>query len=106
MGLMEQSNGRIQEVERRSEKSSVDLGRTYSYRGAWYLCLIPLCCLSLVGCSLKLALITGAATTAAVGVTSVLAPGVVLVPAVIGGTTAVIASAMTAERSVKGERSV
>ena len=29
-------------------------------------------------------------------------PGV-LVPAVIGGTTAVIASAMTAERSVKGE---
>jgi hypothetical protein len=42
------------------------------------------------------------ATTTAVGVTSVVAPGV-LVPAVVGGTTAVIASALTAERSVKGE---
>ena len=59
----------------------------------------------LSGCSLskiKSGLITGAATTAAVGVTSALAPGV-LVPAAVGGTTAVIASAMTAERSVKGE---
>jgi hypothetical protein len=45
---------------------------------------------------------TGVATTAAVGVTSAVAPGV-LVPAVIGGTTAVIASALSAERSVKGE---
>ena len=45
---------------------------------------------------------TGAATTAAVGVTSALVPGV-LAPAVIGGTTAVIASAMTAERSAKAE---
>jgi len=45
---------------------------------------------------------TGAATTAAVGVTSALAPGV-LVPAVVGGTTAVIASAMTAVPSVKAD---
>jgi hypothetical protein len=51
---------------------------------------------------MKSSLITGVATSTAVGVTSVVAPGV-LVPAVVGGTTAVIASALTAERSVKGE---
>ena len=45
---------------------------------------------------------TGIATSTAVGVTSVVAPGV-LVPAVVGGTTAAIASAMTAERSVDGK---
>jgi hypothetical protein len=45
---------------------------------------------------------TGMATSTAVGVASALVPGV-LAPAVIGGTTAVIASAMTAERSVRGE---
>ena len=45
---------------------------------------------------------TGVATTAAVGVTSVLSPSV-LVPAVIGGTTAAVASALTAERSVRSE---
>jgi len=45
---------------------------------------------------------TGIATSTAVGVTSVVAPGV-LVPAAVGGTTAAIASALTAERSVKGE---
>jgi len=63
------------------------------------------CTLSIAGCSLpkiKSSLITGIATTTAVGVTSVVAPGV-LVPAVIGGTTAVIASALSAERSVKVE---
>jgi len=37
-----------------------------------------------------------------VGVTSALAPGI-LVPAAVGGTTAVVASALTAEKSVKGE---
>ena len=99
---MEKFNGRIQKVSRRSKKQALDMGRSSSYRGAWYLWLIPLCCLSLAGCSLKPALITGVATTAAVGVTSVLAPGV-LVLAVIGGTTTVIAFAMTAESSVKGE---
>jgi hypothetical protein len=45
---------------------------------------------------------TGIATSTAVGVTSVVAPGV-LVPAVVGGTTAAIASALSAEQSVKGE---
>ena len=45
---------------------------------------------------------TGIATTTAVGVTSAVVPGV-LAPAVIGGTTAVIASALSAERSVKGD---
>ena len=102
---MEILNGRIQKVSRRSKKQDFDMGRSSSYRGAWYLWLILACTLSIAGCSfskIKTALMTGAATTAAVGVTSALVPGV-LVPAVIGGTTAVIASAMTAERSVKGE---
>jgi hypothetical protein len=66
-------------------------------------CVALVCILSIAGCSsLKSSLITGMATSTAVGVTSALVPGV-LVPAVIGGTTAVIASAMTAERSVSGE---
>ena len=104
---MEKSNGRIKKVcirfDKRSKKQAVDLGRTYSYRGAWYYWLIPLCFLSLAGCeTMKSSLITGLATSTAVGVTSVVAPGV-LVPAVIGGTTAVIASALSAERSVKGD---
>ena len=99
---MEKSNGRIQKVSRRSKKQALDMGSVGFNRGARHLWLIPLCYLTLAGCSLKPALITGAATTAAVGVTSALVPGA-LVPAVIGGTTAVIASAMTAERSVKGE---
>jgi len=84
----------------------MDMGRSSSYRGAWYLWLILACTLSIAGCNsfpkIKSSLITGAATSTAVGVTSVLVPGV-LVPAVIGGTTAVIASALTAEPSVKGE---
>ena len=61
--------------------------------------------LSIAGCSLpkiKSGLMTGAATTVAVGVASAVVPGV-LVPSVIGGTTAVIASALTAEPSVRGE---
>ena len=45
---------------------------------------------------------TGAATSAVVGVTSVL-PGGVIVPTVAGGLTAATASALTAEKSVKGE---
>ena len=109
MGLMEKLNGRIKKVcirfDKRSKKQALDMGRTYSYRGAWYPWLILACTLSIAGCSfpkIKTALMTGAATTAAVGVTSALIPGV-LVPAVVGGTTAVIASAMTAERSVKGQ---
>ena len=81
------------------------MGSSHSYRGTWYPWLILVCTLSIAGCSLpkiKTALVTGAATTAAVGVASALVPGV-LAPAVVGGTTAVIASAMTAEPSVRGE---
>jgi len=102
---MEILNGRIQKASRRSKKQALDMGRSSSYRGAWYLWLILACTLSIAGCSfpkIKSSLITGLATTTAVGVTSVVAPGV-LVPAVVGGTTAVIASALSAERSVKGE---
>jgi len=47
-------------------------------------------------------MITGAATSAVVGATSVL-PGGVIVPTVAGGLTAATASALTAEKSVKGE---
>ena len=51
---------------------------------------------------LKSSLITGAATSAVVGATSVL-PGGVIVPTVASGLTAATASALTAEKSVKGE---
>ena len=101
---METLNGRIQKVSRRSKKQAMDMGSSNSYRGAWYHWLILACTLSIAGCSLpkiKSSLMTGIATTTAVGVTSAVVPGV-LVPAVIGGTTAVIASALSAERSVKG----
>ena len=65
--------------------------------------VIVLCFLSLTGCStLKTALMTGAATTAVVGATSVL-PGGVIVPALAGGATAVTVSALTAEKQVKGD---
>ena len=64
-------------------------------------CLILACILSIAGCSsLKSSLITGAATSAVVGVTSVL-PGGVIVPTVAAGLTAATASALTAEKSVK-----
>ena len=64
---------------------------------------LVLFCLSIAGCSLpklKSSLITGAATSAVVGATSVL-PGGVLVPTVASGLTAATASALTAEPSVK-----
>ena len=81
----------------------MDMGNSNRYRGACYTWLILACTLSIAGCSsLKGSLMTGLATSTAVGVTSVIAPGV-LAPAVIGGTTAVIASALSAEQSVKGE---
>ena len=51
---------------------------------------------------LKSSLITGAATSAVVGVTSVL-PGGVIVPTVASGLTAATASALTAGKSAKGE---
>ena len=81
------------------------MGSRNTYRSYVRLCVALACILSIAGCSfpkIKSSLMTGIATSTAVGVTSVVAPGV-LVPAVVGGTTAAIASALSAERSVKGE---
>jgi len=81
------------------------MGSRNTYRSYVRLCVALACILSIAGCSLpkiKSSLITGIATSTAVGVTSVVAPGV-LVPAVVGGTTAAIASALSAEPSAKGE---
>ena len=65
-----------------------------SYVSIW----LVLFSLSIAGCSsLKSSLITGAATSAVVGATSVL-PGGVIVPAVAGGLTAATASALSAEK--------
>jgi len=80
------------------------MGSSNSYGRYVSLCLV-LFSLSLGGCSLskiKSGLMTGAATTAVVGVASALTPSVI-VPAIAGGTTAVVASALTAEPSVKAE---
>ena len=68
-------------------------------------CLILVCTLGIAGCSLgkiKSGLITGAATSAVVGVTSVL-PGCVIVPTVAAGVTGATVSALAAEPSAKGE---
>jgi len=46
---------------------------------------------------------TGAATTAAVGVASAVMPSAIVIPAVTGGATAAVVSALTAEPSVQGE---
>ena len=79
------------------------MGSSNTYRSYVRLCLILACLLGIAGCSsLKSSLITGAATSAVVGVTSVL-PGGVIVPTVAAGLTAATASALTAEKSVKGE---
>ena len=80
------------------------MGSSNNNRRYVYLWLILLS-ISVSGCSLskiKSGLITGAATSAVVGVTSVL-PGGVIVPTVAGGLTAATASALTAESPVKGE---
>ena len=80
------------------------MGSRNSYGRNVSLCLV-LFSLSLGGCSLakvKSSLMTVAATTAVVGVASALTPSVI-VPAIAGGTTAAVASAITAEPSVKGE---
>ena len=99
---METINGRIKKVDRRSTFKALDMGGATFNRCARYLCL-ALFSLSIAGCSLpklKSSLITGAATSAVVGVTSVL-PGGVIVPTVASGLTAATASALTAEKSVK-----
>ena len=74
------------------------MGSRNTYRS--YVCLSLILALGLSGCSLsklKTGLMTGAATSAIVGVTSVL-PGGVLVPSIAGGVTAATASALTAEK--------
>ena len=101
---METINGRIKKVVGRGSFKALDMGGVTINRCARYLCL-ALFCLSIAGCSLsklKSGLITGAATSAVVGVTSVL-PGGVIVPTVASGLTAATASALTAEKPVKGE---
>ena len=99
---METLNGCVKKVVGRGKKQTLDMGCITFNRCARYLCL-ALFSLSIAGCStLKSSLMTGAATSAVVGVTSVL-PGGVIVPTVAGGLTAATASALTAEKSVKGE---
>ena len=79
------------------------MGSRNSYGRYVRSCLILVCLLGIAGCSsLKSSLLTGAATSAVVGVTSVL-PGGVIVPTVAAGLTAATASALTAEKPVKGE---
>ena len=81
------------------------MGSRNTYRSYVRSCVILVCLLGITGCSLpkfKSGLITGMATTAVVGATSVL-PGGVIVPTVAGGLTAATASALTAEDPVKGE---
>ena len=80
------------------------MGSSNTNRSYVYLWIILLS-ISVSGCSLskiKSGLITGAATSAVVGVTSVL-PGGVIVPTVAGGVTAATASALSAESPVKGQ---
>ena len=75
------------------------MGNRNSYDRYVRPCLILVCLLGIAGCStLKNSLMTGAATSAVVGVTSVL-PGGVIVPSIAGGVTAATASALTAEKS-------
>ncbi len=97
---METINGRIKKVVGRGSFKALDMGGVTINRCARYLCL-ALFSLSIAGCSLpklKSSLITGAATSAVAGVTSVL-PGGVIVPTVASGLTAATASALTAEKS-------
>ena len=81
------------------------MGSSHTFSSYVRSCLILVCLLGIAGCSLskiKSGLITGAATSAVVGATSVL-PGGVIVPTVAGGLVAATASALTAESPVKGE---
>ena len=81
------------------------MGSRNTYRSYVRFCIILACMLSIAGCSLpkiKSSLITGVATTAVVGATSVL-PGGVIVPALAGGLTAATASALSATDQTKGE---
>ena len=77
MKLIEILTGFIKKIVARSEKKAF-MGSGHSRRSFLCLCVIFFGYLSLVGCSLKPALMTGAATTAAVGVTSAIGTGVPL----------------------------
>ena len=101
---MEILNGRIKKVVGRGKKQTLDMGGVTINRCARYLCLV-LFSLSIAGCSLgkiKSSLMTAGATAATVGAVSALTPSVIA-PAVAGGSVAAVASALTAEPSVKGE---
>ena len=102
---MEILNGRVKKIMGRGTKQAVDMGRNSSYyNNRWILRgLILSCLLGMTGCgTLKSSLITGAATSGIVAATSVF-PGGAIVPALAGGVTAATASALSAEKSVKGE---
>jgi hypothetical protein len=74
------------------------MGSSNNNRSHVHLWLILVCTLGIAGCSsLKSSLITGAATSAVVGATSVF-PGGVIVPMAASGLTAATASALTAEK--------
>jgi len=99
---MEKLNGHTKEVVARDKREAF-MGSRYTYRSTLRTWVILACLLSIGGCSsLKSSLITGAATTAVVGATSVF-PGGALVPALAGGAVAATASALSAEGQTKGE---
>ena len=101
---MEKINGHNQEVMVRNQGETT-LGSRNTYSSSLRIGIILLCLLSITGCSLpklKSSLITGMATTAVVGATSVL-PGGVIVPALAGGATAATASALSAPDQTKGD---
>jgi hypothetical protein len=100
---MEKLNGHNKKAVARDKRKAF-VGSRYTYRRTLHTWVILGCLLSIGGCSsLKSSLITGAATSAVVGATSVLAPGVI-VPALAGGATAATVSAVSAATSqTKGE---
>ena len=99
---MEKLNGHTKEAVARDKREAFVGGRN-SYRCTLRTWVILACLLSIGGCSsLKSSLITGMATTAVVGATSVL-PGGVIVPALAGGAVAATASALSAAGQTKGE---
>ena len=80
------------------------MGSRNTYRS--YVCLSLILAIFLSGCSLsklKTGLMTGAATATLVGATSALSGGAIVPTAVVGGVTGATVSALTAEKSVKGE---
>ena len=82
------------------------MGSRNSYNRYVRACLILVCTLGIAGCSLgkiKTGLMTGAATTAVVGATTALTGGAIVPTSVVGGAVAATASALSAEKSVKGE---